>query len=98
MTSIFNEKKFLLEVITDFQALLSFMDVQFGKSYTFGLIFGGSSKVLEKTTLTLEGTMMLYFVLITKRPFPKIPTAKDIIYINAIWDGLGYPENKIASI
>jgi hypothetical protein len=98
MTSIFNEKKFLLEVITDFQALLSFMDVRFGKSYTFGLIFGGSSKVVEKTTLTLEGTMMLYFVLITKRPFPKTPTAQDITYINAIWEGLGYPENKIPSI
>lgn len=98
MASIFDEKKFLLEVITDFQALLSFMDVRFGKSYTFGLIYNASSKVVEKTTLTLEGTMMLYFVAITKRAFPKIPTAKDIIYINAIWDGLGYPENKIASI
>jgi hypothetical protein len=94
MALIFDEKKFLLEVITDFQALLSFMDVKFGKSYTFGLIFGGSSSVVEKSVLTLEGTMMLYFVLITKRPFPKVPTAQDITYINAIWDGLGYPEKK----
>ena len=98
MASIFDEKKFLLEVITDFQALLSFMDVHFGKSYTFGLVFGASSSVVEKTTLTLEGTMMLYFVLITKRSFPTTPTAQDISYINAIWDGLGYPEKKIASI
>jgi len=42
--------------------------------------------------------MMLYFVLITKRPFPTTPTAQDITYINAIWEGLGRPENKIASI
>jgi hypothetical protein len=98
MASIFDEKKFLLEVITDFQALLSFMDVRFGRAYTFGLIYNASSKVVEQTTLTLEGTMMLYFVLITKRPFPSTPTAQDISYINAIWEGLGYPEKKIPSI
>jgi len=45
MASIFDEKKFLLEVITDFQALLSFMDVRFGRAYTFGLLFGDTSKV-----------------------------------------------------
>ena len=37
-----------------------------------------------------------YFILLTKRAYPSgEPTLEDIKYINAIWDGLGYPEKKI---
>jgi hypothetical protein len=95
MALVFSEKDFLNEIITDFQALLSFMDVKFGKKYTFGLMYGGSSRREEKQYLNLQGTMMFYFIRLTKRPYPTNPTSEDIKYINAIWDGLGYPENKI---
>jgi hypothetical protein len=98
MTSIFNEKDFLIEIITDFQALLSFMDIKFGQKYAFGLLYLATSTQEEKRMLTLEGTMMLYFIKITKRPYPTVPTNEDILYINAIWDGFGYPEKKLPLI
>jgi len=98
MALIFSEKEFLKNVITDFQSLLSFMDLKFGHKYAFGLLYLASSKTEEKQFLSLEGTMMLYFIHLTKRSYPKIPTAEDIKCINAIWDGLGHPEKKIALI
>jgi len=98
MTSTFNEKDFLIEIITDFQALLSFMDIKFGKKYTFGLLYTATSTREERQTLTLEGTMMLYFIKLTKRPYPTVPTNEDIKYINAIWDTFGYPEKKLPLI
>jgi hypothetical protein len=39
--------------------------------------------------------MMFYFIKLTGRPYPTVPTTEDIKYINAIWDTLGYPEKKI---
>jgi hypothetical protein len=98
MTSILNEKNFLIEIITDFQGLLSFMDIKFGQKYAFGLMYNAASTHEEKQYLTLEGTMMLYFIKLTKRPYPKIPTNEDIKYINAIWDTFGYPEKKLPLI
>jgi len=97
MASIFNEKQFLIEVITDFQSLLAFMDIKFGHKYAFGLMYSAASSHVEENVLTLEGTMMYFFIRLTKRPYPKIPTSEDIKYINAIWDGLGHPEKKIAT-
>jgi hypothetical protein len=96
MALVFNSKEFLKEIITDFQSLLAFMDKKFGKNYTYGLMFTASSSFVVKETLTLEGTMMYYFILLTNRPYPSgEPTQEDIKYINAVWDGLGYPEKKI---
>ena len=97
MTTL-NEKDFLIEIITDFQALLSFMDNTFGKKYSFGLMYTATSTHVEKQILTLEGTMMFYFIKLTGRPYPKIPTNDDIKYINAIWDTFGYPEKKLPLI
>jgi len=96
MALVFNSKEFLKEIITDFQSLLAFMDKKFGKNFTYGLLFTGSSSHIVNETLTLEGTMMYYFILLTKRAYPSgEPTLEDIKYINAVWDGLGYPEKKI---
>jgi hypothetical protein len=41
---------------------------------------------------------MFYFIKLTKRPYPKVPTNEDIKYINAIWDTFGYPEKKLPLI
>ena len=38
MALVFNSKNFVKEIITDFQALLAFMDKKFGKKYTYGLM------------------------------------------------------------
>ncbi len=97
MALIFNPKQFTIDVITDLQALLAFMDIKFGKRYTYGLSYNATTGHTTKETLSLEGTLMYYFVLLTKRPYPKTPTADDIKYINAIWDALGHPEKKLAT-
>ena len=73
------------------------MDVRFGKRYTYGLMYAASASQLETNTLTLQGTMLYYFIRLTNRPYPTIPTSDDIVYINAIWDTLGYPEKKLAT-
>jgi hypothetical protein len=96
MAFIFNSKKFTLEIIDNFQALLSFMDTKFGKRYMYGLSFTASVGQSTKETLTLRGTMIFFFINLTKRPYPTgTPTAEDIVYINAIWDALKHPENKL---
>jgi hypothetical protein len=98
MALIFNPKQFTIDVITDLQSLLSFMDIKFGKRYTYGLRYDASGSHTTKESLTLEGTLMYYFILLTKRPYPTGPlTADDIKYINAIWDALGHPEKKLAT-
>lgn len=97
MALIFNPKQFTIDVITDLQALLAFMDIKFGKRYTYGLSYNATTGHTTKESLSLEGTLMYYFVLLTKRPYPKIPAADDIKYINAIWDALGHPEKKLAT-
>jgi hypothetical protein len=96
MALLFNAKKFTIDVITDLQALLAFMDTKFGHRYDYGLKYFGSSSYTVNEELTLEGTMIYFFVRLTKRPYPEVPTADDIKYINAIWDTLGYPEKKLA--
>jgi len=93
----FNVKKFTIDVITDLQALLAFMDMKFGHKYAYGLRYEASGSHTTKESLTLEGTLIYYFVLLTKRPYPNTPTADDIKYINAIWDALGHPEKKLAT-
>jgi len=95
MALIFNSKKITSEVITDLEALLAFMDMKFGHKYAYGLMYTGSAGMTVKETLTQHGTLIYFFVLLTKRPYPETPTAEDIKYINAIWDGLGHPENKL---
>lgn len=98
MARVFKSKQFVKDVITDFQALLSFMDKKFGHRYDYGLVFAASASQVEANTLTLYGTLMLYFVHLTKRPYPTgTPTAEDIKYINAIWHALGHPEKKLAT-
>jgi hypothetical protein len=98
MALIFNPKQFTIDVITDLQALLAFMDIKFGKRYAYGIRYDATSGHTTKESLTLEGSLLFYFVLLTKRPYPTgPPTADDIKYINAIWDALGHPEKKLAT-
>jgi hypothetical protein len=97
MARVFSSKKFLREVITDFQALLSFMDVRFGRRYAYGISYSASAGQVEKNMLTIRGTMIYFFIRLTNRPYPTTPTSEDIKYINAIWDTLGYPEKKLAT-
>jgi hypothetical protein len=60
-------------------------------------MYTASASQLETNTLTLHGTMIYYFIRLTNRPYPTTPTSDDIVYINAIWDTLGYPEKKLAT-
>jgi len=96
MALLFNAKKFTIDVITDLQALLAFMDTKFGQRYAYGLMYPAVAGQTTKESLTLEGTMIYYFIRLTNRPYPEVPTAEDIKYINAIWDTLGHPEKKLA--
>lgn len=96
MALLFNAKQFTIDVITDLQALLAFMDTKFGHRYAYGLVYLAVSGHTTKESLTLEGTMVYFFIRLTNRPYPEVPTAEDIKYINAIWDTLGHPEKKLA--
>jgi hypothetical protein len=96
MALLFNAKQFTIDVITDLQALLAFMDTKFVQRYAYGLVYPAVAGQTTKESLTLEGTMIYFFIRLTNRPYPEIPTAEDIKYINAIWDTLGHPEKKLA--
>lgn len=96
MALLFNAKQFTIDVITDLQALLAFMDTKFGHRYAYGLFYSAVAGHTAKENLNLQGTMIYFFIKLTKRPYPETPTPEDIKYINAIWDTLGYPEKKLA--
>lgn len=66
------------------------MDKTFGHRCDYGLVYAASANQIEGNTLTLYGTLMLSYPTET-------PTVEDIKYINAIWDGLGHPEKKLAT-
>jgi hypothetical protein len=49
----------------------------------------------DTVVLSLGGTVAYLYVKFFKETYPLLPTNLQIEKINAIWDFIGYPENKL---
>jgi hypothetical protein len=93
------ELKILRELTEDFKRLIEhYPEGAFPATVSLTLNFDAKASTTEKIVLTLEGTMMYIYVKMFKERFPAKPfTELQRQRINAIWEGIGHPENIIAS-
>jgi len=91
------ELLFLREVTEDFKRLIEhYPEGVFPTTVSLTLNFNANAEMTEKIVLSLEGTMMYIYVKMFKEQFPSEPfTELQRQRINAIWEGIGHPENII---
>ena len=67
----------------------------FGNRLVSNIVIPTEASLKEIKTLTLEGTMMAYYIMAFKETFPTNPDPLQITKINQIWQAMGYPQNII---
>ena len=95
----YNDFEFVSELITDIKLLL--LDIPTGMypvTLSSALDFNTPALQTDTVILTLQGTVAYLYVRFFKEPFPLLPTNLQREKINAIWDYIGHPENKLALI
>jgi hypothetical protein len=89
------EKNFLTIMIDDFKQLLMYKDKGYFDNVQYSLDFQAKAKATEKLKLSKTGTMMYYYWLAYKEPFPKTPDNTQQQRINEIWLAMNMPENVV---
>ena len=94
-----DDTDFLLEIVDDFkQLLVNFPAGLYPATITLALKFDSKADVTETIQLSLEGSVMYIYMRMFKEPYPSMPfTELQRQRINAIWEGIGHPENIIPS-
>ena len=94
-----DELAFLLEITGDFKKLIQhYPEGLFPVTIALALKFDTKATVTETIELTLEGTVIFIYTKMFKEKYPSLPyTELQRDRINAIWKGIGHPENIIAS-
>jgi len=92
--------RFLLTMIQDFKALLTSMRPGvFDSTVTANITYDTIAKQTDTIELTLGGTVAFLYRKFFKVPYPmgilSTLTPVEIGRINAIWEGIGHPENKL---
>ena len=89
---------FFTDVVSIFEQIIE----KFPKGFLPGTVslplsFDTQAKNTEEIELSLEGTLVFIYVKMFDEPYPSLPyTYLQIQRINAIWEGIGHPENIIA--
>lgn len=88
---------FLLEIVADFKKILGYMPYgTFPVTVRANIQFETDATVTETVVLDLAGTVILLYSHLFKEPYPEMPfTELQRGRINAIWTGIGHPENII---
>lgn len=90
------ECSFVKEVIDSLNKFLAFMTPDyFGSRVVANIMIPTEANLKEIKTLTLEGTMMAYYIMAFKEAFPTNPDSLQVTKINQIWQAMGYPQNII---
>ena len=83
-------------MIRDFKTLLLFNPPgKFGGELHSQEVYKAEAKTTERVTLSPLGTMMMYYYLLHKKPYPKNPTTEEKIRTNEIWIAMKMPENVV---
>jgi hypothetical protein len=88
---------FLLEIVSDFKKILGYMPFgTFPVTVRASIQFETDATVTETIVLDLAGTVILLYSQLFNEPYPEMPfTDLQRERINAIWVGVGHPENII---
>lgn len=90
---------FLLEIVTDFKKILGYMPVGvFPVTVLANIQFETDATVTETVVLDLAGTVILLYSQLFNEPYPDMTKPLTDLQrerINAIWTGIGHPENII---
>ena len=94
-----DDTDFLLEIVDDFkQLLLNFPAGLYPATISLTLEFDSKADTTNQIKLSLEGSVIYIYIKMFKEPYPAEPlTELQRQRINAIWEGIGHPENIIPS-
>lgn len=94
----YNDFEFMSELIYDIELLLLNLPVGMYPVTLNASALQFNTPALQTDTviLSLQGTVSYLYVRFFKEPFPLLPTNLQREKINAIWDFIGHPENKLA--
>jgi hypothetical protein len=92
-----DELAFIGEIVDDFKNLIkNYPEGLYPVTIKLALKFESKATVAEKVELSLEGTVIFIYTRMFKEPYPTAPFTKlQRERINAIWQGIGHPENII---
>jgi len=93
----YNDFEFVSELITDIEFfLLNFPTGMYPVTLNASALeFDTPALQTDTIVLTLGGTVAYLYVRFFKEPYPALPTILQSEKINAIWDYIGHPENKL---
>jgi hypothetical protein len=94
-----DELAFLREITDDFKKLIEhYPEGLYPVTIALPLNFESKVTATESIELSLEGTVIYIYTKMFKEKYPSLPyTELQRDRINAIWKGIGHPENIIAS-
>jgi hypothetical protein len=94
-----DELDFMREIVDNFKTLVThYPEGFYPVTIKVDLKFEAPAVVTEKIVLSLQGTVIYIYTKMFKEPYPSAPfTELQRQRINAIWKGIGHPENIIAS-
>lgn len=92
-----NDLVFLQEIARDIKKLVEhYPEGLYPVTVALALEFETEASTTEQIELTLEGTVIYIYIKMFKEPYPVMPfTDLQRERINAIWSGIGHPENII---
>lgn len=91
-----NNLSFLRGLINTLQKVVTVMPSGiFPATLRTDVEFKSPASVVEKISLSLQGTVMFLYQQVFDAPYPENPTSLQQEKINAIWVGIGYPENVV---
>lgn len=96
LCSLQTDIAFLLEIISDFKQILTYMPSgNFPSTLRADITFETEATMTENIVLSLQGTVIFLYQHVYNEPYPTSPTPAQIVKINDIWVGIGHPENII---
>lgn len=91
-----NDSSFLRGLINTLQKVITAMPSGvFPATLRTDVEFKSPASLTETIYLSLQGTVMFLYQQVFNEPYPEIPTSIQQEKINAIWIGIGYPENVV---
>jgi len=92
-----NDLAFLQEIARGIKKLVEhYPEGLYPVTVALALEFETEASTTEQIELTLEGTVIYIYIKMFKEPYPVMPyTDLQRERINAIWSGIGHPENII---
>jgi hypothetical protein len=86
----------VIDVIDSLKKLLAYVNPgNFGQMILNYVAFQSKAEQKETISLDLNGYVIYVYKKIFKESFPIYPTPEQKQRINAIWDAIGHPENKL---